>query len=478
VVICILGILPSVFFTLVCFSFFDAKVNLITLLAIPIVIVLSIADIVHLITGFYSPTYHQEEKSVKIIQSLKAYLLPSFLTSLTTCLAFYSLALSQSEHIQKLGLIAGTAIIGSFFFTYLFIPILLRWLPNKKLKDHGVTKLSKHFSSNRKLYAAAMTLCFLSSLFFVSDVEFKSDFENFFPKNSPMGKNYKELNTHYSSQAKLNILIEKKDEKASSTLANTVDEVAALANGEENVLQLTYARSASKNRIMGISPFSLQSLTQKYDLKKNFISEDAATERIELRFSSPEEIKNFEDKMSDQIHKLTEGYQVDYASSSLVMEAVDKNIASALIKSLLASTLLIIVVILFLTRSIPQTFFSLLANLAPLSAIILVLGLFDLKLNVLTAITSVVCLGLIVDDTIHVLYRKVRLKSDLHELGIGMLSTSILLTGGFLSLNLSYFVPTQTFGNISSVVFVITLVSDLTLLPLLLDSYRKKKDFT
>ena len=99
----------------------------------------------------------------------------------------------------------------------------------------------------------------------------------------------------------------------------------------------------------------------------------------------------------------------------------------------------------------------------------------NLDLNILTAITTVVCLGIIVDDTIHVIYRKKVLKLKNDELGYGIITTSIILIGGFLTFMLSSFQPSQVFGYVSAMIFFVTMVADLTILPFLLDLTSKKK---
>ena len=100
-----------------------------------------------------------------------------------------------------------------------------------------------------------------------------------------------------------------------------------------------------------------------------------------------------------------------------------------------------------------------------------------MDLNILTAITTVVCLGVIVDDTVHVIYRKRILKKEDNELGEGIITTSIILIIGFLTFLISSFEPCQVFGYISAIVFLGTMVADLTILPLLLDRVGESTSF-
>jgi len=78
------------------------------------------------------------------------------------------------------------------------------------------------------------------------------------------------------------------------------------------------------------------------------------------------------------------------------------------------------------------------------------------------------CLGLIVDDTIHILYCKLSLRKGIEELSYGLLTTSLILAGGFALFALSNFEPTQIFGSLSATVFLITFISDMIILNWLL----------
>lgn len=466
---------PSVLFAIWCFSFFEVDINLITLVVVPITIVLALADAVHLLTGFNSRKNEGETLKSRISKTIETYISPSFLTSLTTSIAFYSFLFNESVNLQKLGIITGTAVIGGFFLSYLLGPILLSIIPARDLKDHPFSKLSRHFAGNKKVYSIFIVLLFVVSIFCTNAVEFKSSFTNFFPKNTEVLQNHNELERDFYSQIKLNLLISRKNSEQTSKreMENWVQEVYNSMDSFEEIGKANYQAKPKKLTNQYVPP--LLSAARLFVANGNYVSKDENTHRIEIRFTTPDKIKEFQNHFLDRFKEESKPYQIAFASPALVMEAIDQSTAASLLKSLSLSTLIIVLVISFLTKSITQTLYALLANMTPLSAILLLFWLFNLKINVLTAITAVVCLGLIVDDTLHVIYRKVKLNGNLEELGFGMILTSLLLTGGFLLFNLSSFGPTQTFGNISSVIFCITLVSDLTLLPLLLQLKKQVK---
>ena len=147
--------------------------------------------------------------------------------------------------------------------------------------------------------------------------------------------------------------------------------------------------------------------------------------------------------------------------------------AKSLFLSLLFSFVFIFLCFFLLTKSLIITLVSIIANVIPLSFIAIIFYFGQLDLNILTAITTVVCLGVIVDDTMHLIYRKQILKRDDDELGEGILTTSIILIIGFLTFLLSSFEPCQTFGYVSALIFLTTMIADLTILPFLLDLASK-----
>ncbi len=472
---CLAIALPSVLLAIACFSFFDSNLNLITLIVIPICIVLALADAVHLLTGYSSGKNKNLDKKSRLKSSIQNYIFPSFLTSLSTSIAFYSFVFNESENLQNLGLITGTTVLGGFFLTYFLGPFLLGIVPFSDLSNHPFSKLSIHFAKRKKLYSGSLILLFLVSIFFTNSIEFKTSFTNFFPKNSEVLKNHNELEKDFYSQLKLNLLINRKDPNKGSKkeLMNWVEKVSKGIQSYKWAGKVNYHPNL-KNKNSGAIPL-LFNLNARVSEMLNFSSADGNTHRIEIRFPSPNHIKLFEREFLSHYKTKDLNYKVSFASPALVMEAIDKSTATSLLKSLSFSSLFILLVIGLMSKSLRITFYSLIANLAPLSAILVLFWIFDLKINVLTSITSVVCLGLIVDDTLHVIYRKVNLNEDLEELGFGMILTSSLLAGGFLLFNLSSFTPTQTFGNISAAIFIITLISDLTLLPLLIGTRKNKK---
>ncbi|MGE0484396.1 MAG: RND family transporter [Gammaproteobacteria bacterium] len=153
------------------------------------------------------------------------------------------------------------------------------------------------------------------------------------------------------------------------------------------------------------------------------------------------------------------------------------------IHGMLAGTLLVIALIgatfTALVRSLRLGVLSLLPNLLPLVAAFGVWGLAVHNIGMTVAVISAICVGIIVDDTIHFVMRyHARRRGGASTAdaiahayataGTAMILTSVILVTGFLVLGLSDFAVTWTMGYFAALTIALALVFDLLVLPSLL----------
>ena len=140
----------------------------------------------------------------------------------------------------------------------------------------------------------------------------------------------------------------------------------------------------------------------------------------------------------------------------------------------------------FLYRSIRMTIIALLPNMFPLLLIGGFMGLFGIDLKVSTSIVFTIAFGIAVDDTIHFLSKfKIELnkgKSKIYALkrtfissGKAIIVSTLILSGGFLTLAASTFMRIFFIGLLISTTLVVALLADLLLLPVLLLLFYKNK---
>lgn len=467
----------SVFSSLFFFSIFNFHLNIITILVIPVVLVLSLSDSVHLLSG-YAHFKHLTNQNERLINVVKLYILPSFFSSATTSVAFLSFYFfNDSEFIREFGLITGLSLMVEFFLTFFTAPYLLEKVNVSKINKKEINGFSNFLERNRKPFSLFFLLIFISSFYFVRKLEFKSDTNMFFPKNSELNKTHEELNRDFYSHIKLDILIEPKNnisnEDENYKLRTYVSSLTKLFRNTKNVVRVN---SATDNHSIRLIPGSTINFLNHLGKRNPYYNKENNLYRIEIKVNNAESVKEIAYKiLPSLIHKYPE-YKISFTSVVLIMDYVNMRVSRSLINSLLTSGFFIAFMIFLLTRSIPITFASLLPNLVPLSIITYIYLLLGFEINILTAITAVVCLGILDDDTIHILYRRLWLKKPLDELPFSIFSTSVLLTIGFGMFCLSNFRPTQVLGGVSALVFFFGMICELTLTPWLIDLWIRRNE--
>ena len=126
---------------------------------------------------------------------------------------------------------------------------------------------------------------------------------------------------------------------------------------------------------------------------------------------------------------------------------------------------IVAIVVGAVTRSVRGGLIALTANAIPMAAGVGLFGLLRLELSVLSAAVLVIGLGLVVDDTLHAMFRLARTRGRLQELPYGLITTSLILCAGFALFLGSSFVPVRILGAVMAAVLTVALLSDLTVVP-------------
>lgn len=475
-IFCLLIIGVSLFPTLFFFSVLEIPMDMITVLVIPVVLVLSLSDAIHLLTG-YSSFDAEKNNNERLKLTLQRCLVPSFYTSLTTSVAFISFLFNDSENIRDFGLITGITVILAYFLTFFAGLFLLQFVKVKPVLNHGISRLAAYLDRRKKGYSIGLIFVFAGSCFFIPSLKFDTNLESFVPRKTQMYEDFKELRKDFYSTHTLEVMLKLRND-------HTSDE-SGLERLHELTLQMhkTIQAFPEIGKVSSIkdqedfkNKFGMSAQFVRFPSKNNpYVTAAANAYRLDVRLLDAKDLKSVEEKIKVEFEPYLNEFDCVIFSKGLLYGEINKKVSRSLLYSILFSGFLISLILFILTRSLSQTLISIIANVVPLTSIVLIFWIFDLELNILTAITAVVCSGLIVDDTIHVIYRKLTLKEDLNELGFGILATSIILVGGFMAFAFSSFIPSQVFGSVSAFVFVLTVLADLTMLPYFLSLWEKRK---
>ena len=191
---------------------------------------------------------------------------------------------------------------------------------------------------------------------------------------------------------------------------------------------------------------------------------------------------------SDQFLALAQRVREQAAEASLNVDVTGTNYLFALMSRQLVTTqlrsiglavVLILGCIALVLRSWRLGLLAAIPNVLPPLMIFGIMGWSGIALSTATTMIASVALGLIVDDTIHLLYRYRRerqaghattqaLRATVRETGRALVFTTMILALGFWAGILGSFKPTVFFSFLTGLTMVLALLADLLLVPALL----------
>ena len=187
----------------------------------------------------------------------------------------------------------------------------------------------------------------------------------------------------------------------------------------------------------------------------------------------------------DRLEALHPGFEMRLTGVTYVSAAVSLAMISELAFSLFAAGIIILLIIIFALRSASLGLISVLPNVFPLAATGAVLVLAGMPIQYTSVMSFTICLGIAVDDTIHFLtrYRKLcaegvdsdpAVRQSLREVGSVLVTTTLIMVGSFLVLQVSELPMIRLFGVMCALALTWALIGDLIFLPAMLTWWGRR----
>ncbi len=181
--------------------------------------------------------------------------------------------------------------------------------------------------------------------------------------------------------------------------------------------------------------------------------------------------------------------EVRLASTNYLLAQNERRILRGQLHGLLLAGALIFLLMALLWHSLKHAALGMLPNLFPVICVAMIIGLFGLDLNVITAMIAAIVLGIAVDDTIHLYYGYQRRRGSgfghgralLHtyrNAGRAVTATTLILGAQMLWLTFSNFTPTSTFGLLTAAGIGAAWLFDLLVLPAILTILDRRQTAT
>ncbi len=514
------------------------KISLLSGLIPPVIVTIGITNAIYLLNKYHLEFVSRKDKMEAILAVVKKMGLATFLTNLTVAIGFLTLLSTDISVLREFGIVAGINIISLFVVSLVMIPGILSWMPEPSSKHlrHLDFKILGWFVKSIDLmvhrhrvfiYSATIGITIIAVIgmtrlysvsFMVDDI----------PEDSEIKKDLKFVEENFNGIMPLEIEIDlqtkRKKPLQSLKIAKTIESFEASLDSitvTSRPISILSFIKASRQAYYGNNPewyglpnsdmeakYVLSYLKGQSDnsgLFNSFVDSTYSKMRISMQMADIGSIKM--DSLVNQViqPKVTmlvadlkntlksksDSVTVTITGSSKIFIKGNKFLIENLTESLILACILITLSMALLFANARMILISLIPNLIALMITAGLMGYFNIPLKASTALIFSITFGISVDNSIRFLakYRQELLASgffvpravseSILETGKSIIYTSIVLFAGFIIFAFSDFGGTVALGLLTSTTLIISMFTNLILLPALImtfDKPRKKKE--
>lgn len=494
-----------------------ASLNMMTTLLPVIMLVVGMSDVVHLISKYLEEIRLGNDKISSLRIMVKKVGVATLLTSLTTALGFATLIAISIEPIQLFGKYTAIGVLLAFVLSILFIPSIFIWLKKPKVAvskninsgwHYFLSKLFILICRRRIAVSSLYVLLTLLSIWGASKIKFDYFLMQDLNEEHSLMKDLRFFQKNYGGirPFEMAILPQKGYQITDFEVLVEIDKLTQYLDSSYQVNQMLdptvpYKYANQMLRDNREEYFRLPNSKKRFEyIKKQMepfegkaewneiIADDQKMGRIFGRLIDPGSYAMLQrNEDLDKFYRQNINANViDYklTGSTVIIDKSGRYVSKSVFYGLLIAFALIATSMGLLFRSIKMALLSLVPNIFPILFTAGFIGFAQIDLNMSTAIVFTIAFGIAVDDTIHFLSRyRQELRNGRSRLfavrrtylstGKAIIITTIILFGGFASLMFSAFLTTFYIGLFVSMTLILAVITDLTLLPLLLLGKQK-----
>ncbi|MDQ6961361.1 MAG: MMPL family transporter [Mariprofundaceae bacterium] len=474
-----------------------------------LILAIGIADSVHVLTHIRVEAGRDASLSrgESIVLAMQAMWAPILMTTLTTAAGFLAMLSSELIPMQYFGVFAAVGIVYAFILTVLFIPAIEAVLPKRekaldKLAFTAYLSWITHAVVHRsRQILAAFAVLILISAYGLTQLNVDSSLIHQFNPSDPLRQADVVLNDHFAGTNTLDITIDTDQDDGvlepsflkallklqgiaesnplvgdSSSIAESLAEMNKVMHDGDEAWHVAPASSELAAQYLLLYSFS--GAPDDFD---TFVTSDyrQAHIRIQLKSDASADADFLVQSLKGKAELLFPQMRLEYAGTAYTALRFSDLVIHGQIMSLLLAMSLIFALCCWMFRSLKDAALAML----PVSMAVVVdygmMGLLDIPLEIGTAITGAMALGIGVDFAIHYLYRyrcheklgmayqDVVARSN-EETGRAILFNALVVIGGFMVLLTANLYPQVKLGALVSGSMLVCYLASCYLFPILL----------
>lgn len=484
-----------------------------------IILTVTVGDSIHVLSAFFQAMRAGRSKTEAMRLSMRDNLQPVFLTTLTNAIGFLSMNFSDTPPFHDLGNIVAIGVGAAFVFSMMLLPALMTILPVRvRVSDPSqagskMTRWSDWVVRHRRRILLLSSVTVPAVLAGMLLIEFDDNYVEYFDQSYSFRNEADFVRDNLTGLDSIEYSLQgqgaggindpaylKKIEQFADWYRRQdgVVHVAVLTDITKRLNVNMHANDPSFYRIPDERELAAQyqllyelSLPRGFDLN-NVINLDKSASRMTVTLSNLSNVKllALEQRAQAWLRENAPAMQTPGASPSIMFAHISERNIRSMFTGNIVSLLLVSAIMLIALRNVKLGLLSLIPNIIPALFAFGIWGYIVGQAGLAIAVVFSMTQGIVVDDSVHFLthYRAARLKgaTSLQAIGVtfqrvgpSMITTSVILVGGFLILAQSGFAVNADMGLLTATTFVIALAADMLLLApllLLIEDKRRRHD--
>jgi predicted RND superfamily exporter protein len=497
----------SVVWTLGLYALLGFSFNILSSMLAPLVVVLAIADDVHIVQHFDHELRLTGSKEHAFKSAVTHLFAPLLGASGTTALGMLSLATSDVVAVQSFGVGAAVGVMVDFAMSLVFVPTLLTLVrpdthapPQERWLMTPLQRAGRFAFTHWAAVLGVVGVTTVVAAIGVTRLRVDTNHINFFAERHPLSQSAAVIDRELSGIYSFNVLLEgppdsindpdvlARMERLAGELRRLpyVRKVTSVADYVKRVNQQLSGGAADTYRL----PDSAEAIAQElfvFGLSEEgrielsrVVASDYSRAHLYVKLASMSS-----DLVFEQINQAEQLANAAFAGTDVrptvtgsgrIFSTLDHYLVVSQLSSFGTAFLTVFGVIFLVFRSARFGVLGIIANVFPVIVVLGIMGWLEISLNVATVMVASVTLGIVDDDTIHFIgrYRRevaagagtlqaIELAS-MHE-GRAALTTTIINALGYTVLMVSEYRPTAWFGSLLAVTMVVAFIAEVFLVP-------------
>ena len=505
----------SVAWTLGLYVLLGYEMNVLTSMLMPLVVVLAVADDVHIVQHFEQALRRHGDRRVAFESTIAHLLTPLFGASATTALGLASLATSDVVAVHSFGVGAAVGVMVDMMISIVLVPTLLVWMrpetrtaPQETWLLEPLRRVGRWSYGHARLVGVVTVAALVVAGVGLTRLRVDTNHVNFFAAGHPLHESADVLDRDLAGIYSFNVMLEgPADSMKSPDVLARMARLAEALRQQPQVRKVSsvvdYVRRTNQQLAGGgaeafVLPASAEAIAQ--ELFVFGLSDEGRTELdrvVASDYSRAHLTVKLASMSSDvvfaQIFEAERLAREAFAGSAVtpvvtgagrIFATLDHYLVTSQVSSFGTAFVTVFGVIFLIFRSARFGLLAIVANLVPVVVVLGLMGWLGISLNVATIMVASVALGVVDDDTIHFINRFRHETADgatpgqaveraAMDEGRASLTTAIVNSLSFGVLWFSEYKPTAWFGSLLAATMAVAFLAEVFIVPAVIAAFPR-----